>query len=77
MWVRGCGMAGKLRVAERRGTVSGVCIFIIFEAVCTNAKKHMAYRKKYKAFILKYKALISKYMPCIFGGLKPLKYNDL
>ena len=37
----------------------------------------MAYREKYKAYILKYKALISKYMPCIFGGLKPLKYNDL
>ena len=66
MWVRGCDMVGKLRVAERRGTVSGVCIFIIFEAVCTNAKKHMAYRKKYKPCILKYKALISKYMPYIF-----------
>ena len=37
----------------------------------------MAYREKYKPYILKYKALISKYMPCIFGGLKPLKYNDL
>ena len=77
MWLRGCDMAGKLRVAERRGTVSGVCIFIIFEAVCTNAKKHMAYRKKYKPCILKYKALILKYVPYIFALYKYLKNNNL
>ena len=47
----GGGWAEKLRVAERKGTVFGGCIFIIFEAVCTNAKKHMAYRKKYKPCI--------------------------
>ena len=70
-------MAGKLQVAERRGTVSGVCIFIIFEAVCTNAKKHMAYRKKYKPCILKYKALILKYVPYIFDLFKYLKHKNL
>ena len=49
----------------------------VFGYVSLCAKKHMACREKYKPYILKYKALISKYMPCIFGGLKPLKYNDL
>ena len=49
----------------------------IRDRVCTNAKKHMAYRKKYKPCILKYKALISKYMPYIFCRYKYLKNNSL
>ena len=48
-----------------------------FSQPVLHRKKHKAPCKKYKPYILKYKALISKYMPCIFGGLKPLKYNDL